>query len=371
MIGSGSYSFSSGRSAKKHDHEWVPVSEQSVIDTRYNNKEVSYLKDVDSMLEGLQGLLERNTQARSIRIEALERIAELEGMIPSEPVKAHRYKAGVIYGQACAFELAAKELEKAVKLAPESMDDRNQMAIYYFLGDNWERAKQVWEDILQSDPEYEGAVKQYTAALAQKFNKSKNAEERIAYSEKLVELHPESQRYHRDLGVCCQDAGRWEEAISNLEFTITHATDPLGSASVEDFKAEIKDRIAFCHSKLGRYAEAVRYWEEALAEKNWSSSERNAILTDLRKAQAQLQTSTKDDISQKRDLELSTCEDCMRQFPSEQLAIVKTRHVRAPQGFFSSTEKMCQTCIRKWQNNPGCRMRETSPGNWVREWIDL
>ena len=288
LIGYGSFVFSSGCSGRKHDHEWMAVSERSVITAQYNSNEASYLQSVASMLKDLPGLLQKNSQMRTVLIETLERLAQLEGEMPLEEAESHYYRATRIYHEALAHDLAAKEFEKAVELVPDNMQYRNQMAIQHFLSGNWQKAEQTWAEILQIHPDDTEAVAQYTAALTQLFNSVKDIEEKIAYSKKLVEIHPKSQRYHRDLGVSCQDARRWEEAIAHLKEAVTLATESLGSASIGDFKAEIKDRIAFCYSNIGQHAETVRYWEEALAEKNWSSSERNAILSDLQKSRAQI-----------------------------------------------------------------------------------
>jgi cytochrome c-type biogenesis protein CcmH/NrfG len=66
---------------------------------------------------------------------------------------------------------------------------------------------------------------------------------------------------------------------------VKSATKPLGgSASLENYRAELKDRIATCYFAIGDYRTAMRYWEEALAEKAWSSSDRQAIEKDIAKA---------------------------------------------------------------------------------------
>lgn len=254
LIGYGAFIFSSGRSRRKHDCKWVLISEQNVIDARYGGSELSYLKDVDEMFKDpprvLYGLLQKNSEARLVRAEVLERIAELEGKIPSEEAESHYYRAILIYSEALAHDLAAKELEKAVELAPDNMRYRNQLATQHFLNDNWQRAEKTWIEILRLYPDDEDTISNYTAALTQMAEK--DPEQKIAYYKKAFDLQPKSQLRLRNLGIACREASRWEEAIVYLKEAITYATEPLDEASIEDFKASIKDRIAICYFNIGK-----------------------------------------------------------------------------------------------------------------------
>lgn len=276
--------FSEKSSRRKHQHEWLLVSERSIIDAQYNGNELSYLQEIDKTLKGLSELLKENIEARTIRIDCLSRISELERNIPTNEIEAHYYRAIKIYAEAFAFDLAAKELEKVVILEPDSIRHKNQLAIQYFLADNWQKAEAIWIDILRLHPNDEDALTQYTNALVQMAKK--DPVQKIAYYKKILSLHPKSQRFHLALGVFYQDAHDWKEAITHLKEAFTYATEPMGgSASLKDFKAELKDRIARCYAKLGKWEEATQYWQEALTEKEWPSSEKRVIISELQSAQ--------------------------------------------------------------------------------------
>jgi len=277
-----------GDSGKEHDHQSVAVSERSVIESYYKGSELAYLQDVDEVLASVPGFLKMNSQARLVRIECLERIAKLEGKIPSDAIQAHYYRAIKICAPALAFDLAAKELEKAVTLEPDNLRHQNQLAIQYFLADDWQKAEETWGEILSLHPDDADTIEQYSIALTRMAEKK--PEQQIAYYKKALQFQPKSQRRYRDLGVAYQEAQRWLEAIEYLQSAITYATEPLEAASVGNFIAECKDRIASCYSNLGQYAEAVQYWKAALAEKNWSLDQKSAILSDIRKAQAKIKS---------------------------------------------------------------------------------
>jgi len=85
-----------------------------------------------------------------------------------------------------------------------------------------------------------------------------------------------------DLGIKAQDRGDFATALVWFEKGFK-----IGNSS-QSAKADIKDRMATCCMILGRYKDAVKYWEEALTMKNWYPDERAGIEADLRKAKARV-----------------------------------------------------------------------------------
>ncbi|MCE7988042.1 MAG: hypothetical protein DYG89_43310 [Caldilinea sp. CFX5] len=279
----GSTEFILSNKAKQHEHEWVAIAEQTVIEAVYRNSELAYLKDVDGMLAKVPKILKHSRAARHVRADCLARIARLEGNIPASEIEMRYYLALHIYHKVNAHDLAAVELEKVVASAPQQMRYRNQLAIQYWLNNNWEQAEKTWNEALRLQPEDATLRADYATALMQLAEK--DPANQLDYYKRVFELQPQNQQRLRNLGIVCQQTGHWAEAITYLQATLTYATEPLDSKSVADFKATVKDRIATCAVKLGRYAEAVQYWTEALAETEWLPDERNAILSDLRAAQ--------------------------------------------------------------------------------------
>lgn len=287
MVFAGLTEFMLTQKAKQHEHELEIVAERAVIDALYRGDELAYLNDVAGMLaQTPPKLLAASESIRHVWAECLIRIAGLENRFPVNDLEMHYFTALEIFHKVGAYDLAAAELETLVALAPQQARYRNQLAIQYYLGANWKKAEETWDEALRLQPEDAILRSNYATALMQ--IAEHDPANLLAFYKRVFELQPQNQQRLRNLGIACQQAGHWAEAIMYLQAALTYATEPLGSKSVADFKAAIKDRIASCAVKLGRYPEAVQHWAEALAEGEWAPDQRSAILSDLQAAQQQI-----------------------------------------------------------------------------------
>ena len=124
------------------------------------------------------------------------------------------YDKGMQYSRAEQNDKAIKELNKALKQAPNFIDAQIQLSAIYYDMKNYEKAEEGFEKVIQLDPLYKKRVL-YTLALAEM--RSKKFDEAVVHFKQYIDSKPKSDSLPK----------RAEKHIKNSEFMADAYANPV------------------------------------------------------------------------------------------------------------------------------------------------
>ncbi|MCL2798943.1 MAG: tetratricopeptide repeat protein [Endomicrobia bacterium] len=112
-------------------------------------------------------------------------------LIESPNIADIRSRVALYYADKGMFEEAKKEIFRALELAPDKLIYYENLGCIYALEKDYERAKEVFETVLQKNPNRK--ISLYT--LSQLYYISGNKKEALDFAERLINLYPKNIRY--------------------------------------------------------------------------------------------------------------------------------------------------------------------------------
>ncbi len=189
-------------------------------------------------------------QARAYEELSLDAFSHLSEMPPSGAVHDLMAEAYRMEGK---YDLAAKEWEEALRLAPQDRRLQNGLARALWLNRDYDKARPLLEELLKVEPE--SAELNYE--LGDALLRSESAEQALAYLETAVKLSPDHVAAHASLGRAYMRMGRAEAAIPHLQ------------AALElDEEGSLYYQLAQAYQKVGQKglaAQSMQKFEEASA----------------------------------------------------------------------------------------------------------
>jgi tetratricopeptide (TPR) repeat protein len=187
------------------------------------------------------------------------------------------------------YQAAVAEWQKALELVPSSATSHNNLGFSLVQTGRVVEAIPHYEKALELSPDYAEAHNNFGLALA----KTGRPDQAVAHYEKALELNPELASAHINLGVVEARANRIDEAIRHFEKAIACKPDPvharqarlnlgLALATAQRWAEAIPhfleadklsggrdpvvlDLLGSVYAELGRYEEALRAAQKALA----------------------------------------------------------------------------------------------------------
>lgn len=154
------------------------------------------------------------------------------------------------------YEDALISLEEAQALNTNNKDLRNHiqasMADIYFKTGKTDKAVELFEGVLQENPNNEQALNSYSYLLA---TNKKNLNKAIVLSEQLVKQYPNQATNFDTFAWVLYQKGDFEKALENIELALLK--EKKGNESIYEHKGDIL-------FKLGQIELAVDSWKKAL-----------------------------------------------------------------------------------------------------------
>jgi outer membrane protein len=180
----------------------------------------------------------------------LDSAAKYQGIAAERSPALNTYrKAGDAYYDAFTFavdkskaqdlaEKARSNYNEAIKLGSgeEALDMKANIAMTFIATSNPMQGISLLTEILEEDPEHEGAIFNL-GILSIQSNQYDKAVDRF---EKLVTLHPENLQGQFYLGLSYMESGEKEKAREQFEKVKTLDSDPEVQATVDSYLEEIK-----------------------------------------------------------------------------------------------------------------------------------
>jgi len=138
----------------------------------------------------------------------------------------------------------------------ESMQDKEDRADCYFNSRQYRRAKDLYKDLCASP-----SIRCLTH-LSQAAARSQDFETAIAANESFIKHYPRSkvsEEARRKIAFLLEDSGNFKAALTALGDLVSHSR-------AKEERRQYRERIAWCHFRLGRFKEAEKSFDAALDE---------------------------------------------------------------------------------------------------------
>ncbi|MBU2979155.1 type IV pilus biogenesis/stability protein PilW [Alteromonas sp. C1M14] len=131
-----------------------------------------------------------------------------------------RVSLGLTYLKNGKYQQAKQNLDKALSFAPRSADVHYALAYYYQTVEEWERAESSYEDALNLAPRDGDIANSYGAYLCQQ----KQFDKATVYFNKALanNQYANSAQTYENMGICAEEQGATESAISYFENALNH-----------------------------------------------------------------------------------------------------------------------------------------------------
>ena len=163
------------------------------------------------------------------------------------------------------LKLAEEHLTKAFKLGSNTAESYLLLGKMYFMKEDYERARQCYEIILQSDPDdklaaknlevTQEAMRQSGAERVTKLMNENKADEALALANELLKQNPTSAHLHNLIGrIYGEKKGNIDAAIPYLNKAIE--LDPESASAYEN--------LGIAYATKGEFSKAIQYLTKAL-----------------------------------------------------------------------------------------------------------
>lgn len=188
-------------------------------------------------------------------------------------------------------EMALYALNRALELKPDDLNLKNNLAATYSRGDNFDKAQEIWEEILKNNASEQSAIENYTTALylqANKLFKKKNEKDWTKgadYLIKALELNPNHVNSMHDLAEFYVRTKTYDKAVYYYNKLLNHARIPTGYNSASEMKGYICRKIADAQIQAKNYEDARSYLMQARSVYQWDNMEMLKIEKALKEIQ--------------------------------------------------------------------------------------
>jgi tetratricopeptide (TPR) repeat protein len=200
-------------------------------------------RDVNSRMTLVDYLM-----ARGKRSEAIEVL--LSALKNDDGRPQLHAKLGNLHAQAKEWDLAVQELSKAIELAPEAADNRNDLGNVYYEKGEFPEAVRIYSTTIALVP---GSAT-YHANLAGALQELKQYDAAIKEHEKAIELEPRNAERHNGLG----DAFYDKEDFANAAEAYRKAI------AIEPGSALYHANLVAALQKLKQFDAAIKEYEKAI-----------------------------------------------------------------------------------------------------------
>ncbi len=193
-----------------------------------------------------------------------EAIAEYKKAIESNPndAKAH-YGLGFVYSKKGIFNEAIIEYKKAIEINPNDAEAHNNLALVYGKKGMPDEAIAEYKKAIEINPDL--AEAHYNLALV--YGGRKMYDEAIAEYKKAIEINPDDALAHRYLGILYELKGMYDEAIIENKKAIMYDKAIYDEAIIELKKTiEINPNDDLAHYNLGTAYYDKEMYDEAIVE---------------------------------------------------------------------------------------------------------
>jgi len=170
------------------------------------------------------------------------------------------------------FELAIPYLLNILKVRPDDINVRNNLAFAYEQLDKNEEAIKEYKKVIKYNPSFFKAYNNI-GFIYQKNGDLKNA---IKYFKKAVEINPEYSNGYNNLGFAYFKLGNIEEAIKNYKKAIK--IDPKSATALNN--------LGYAYYVNGKVSDSIKYYKKAIEIKpDYKLAYNNLAISYIRKGQ--------------------------------------------------------------------------------------
>ena len=179
------------------------------------------------------------------------------------------------------FKAALYALKKALELKPADASLLNNMAAVHARTGDFEKARDVWEEILQSKPDESTAIENYTTALwirtRKLFEEDKDSADGESHLLRILEINPTHVNSLNAIADLYLKRREYEKAIENYKDCLKNSHFPSGNISANEYRGRVNRNLGDCYASLGRKEDAVAYYHQALRVYQWDETTQEVI----------------------------------------------------------------------------------------------
>ncbi len=179
------------------------------------------------------------------------------------------------------FKAALYALKRALDIKPGDISLMNNLAAVYSRMEDFEKAREVWEEILQKKTGEPTAVENYSTALwirARKFfeedKESLQGEEHLL---RILELNPAHINSLSSLADIYMKRREYDKAIEHYRECLNNSHFPSGNISANEYRGRVNRNLGDCYASLAQKEDAVAYYRQALRVYKWDETDETVI----------------------------------------------------------------------------------------------
>lgn len=242
-------------------------------------------KAVDALAELVEGGKLTQTDEKSIMeiIDPIIRIKDRRLIDAIEDAYELRNVAINDYLKKRDIDMAVYALNRALKLKPGDINLRNNLAAAYSRGDRFEKAQEIWEQILKDSPEDKSALDNYVTALYIQGDRILKKKDEKAWAQgadnliKALELNPNHVNCMQVLAEYFEKTKNFDKAIYYYKKIMNNARVPTGYSSAGEMRGYMCRAIAKVYREMENQQEAVNFYQQALSVFMWDEVQRLQI----------------------------------------------------------------------------------------------
>jgi len=182
------------------------------------------------------------------------------------------------------LDMAIYALRKALDKKPDDTSMMNNLAAAYSRNNQFEKAQEIWEDILRKNPEESTAVENYSTALylqGERMIRNKGKQEKYAqaadYLIKALELNPNHTDAMLVLANYYLEIKAYDKSIYYCKKCLNNSRLPTVYRNVNEMRGFVCRMIADAYRKDKNPEQAVNYYRQALSVYMWDEPDKIKI----------------------------------------------------------------------------------------------
>lgn len=186
------------------------------------------------------------------------------------------------------FDQAIYALKRAIELKPNEVSFKNNLAAAYSYNDDFESARQVWEEILSEKPDDATALENYTTSMTIRarriIDKEPQSEEAEELLKKALEYNPHHINVLNTLAEYYFHMSGGEEMKKSIDYyrsCLKNARVPAGYSSVNEYRAMVHKKMGTVYKILYEKEDAIHHFRQALQLHRWDEDAKMEIQKDI------------------------------------------------------------------------------------------